>query len=66
MSDLREDINMLNEALGLERKAIGRYIRHISLINDPRINATLEGFRRNEAGHKGEIEELMGRLEKAG
>lgn len=64
MSDLKGDIEMLKKALELEREAMSRYIRHISEIRDPRVNAVLEGFRRNETGHRGEIEELMGRLEK--
>jgi rubrerythrin len=58
------DIDMLKKALDLEREAMNRYIKHISAIRDPRVNAVLEGFRRNETGHKGEIEELMSRLEK--
>lgn len=66
MSDLREEREMLRKALELEREAMSRYIKHISVIRDPRINAVLEGLRRNEVGHKGEIEELMGRLEKVG
>ena len=65
MSDLKEDIEMLKNALNLEREAMSRYVMHISAINDPRINAVLEGFRRNETEHRGEIEELMGRLERA-
>jgi len=65
MSDLREEREMLRKALELEREAMSRYIKHISVIRDPRINAVLEGLRRNETGHKGEIEEMMGRLDKA-
>ncbi|MEK7850801.1 MAG: hypothetical protein AAB275_02855 [Deltaproteobacteria bacterium] len=66
MGDLDRDTEMFKRALELEREAMSRYTKHISLIRDPRINAVLEGLRRNETGHKGEIEELMGRFGKAG
>ncbi|MDO8445188.1 MAG: hypothetical protein Q7T53_03635 [Deltaproteobacteria bacterium] len=64
MSELKEDIEMLKKALELEGEAMSRYIKHISSIRDPRVNAALEGFRRNETGHKSEIEGLMERLDK--
>lgn len=64
MGDLGRDTEMFKKALELEREAMSRYTKHISAIRDPRINAVLEGLRRNETGHKGEIEELMGRLGK--
>lgn len=62
MTELKEEVEMLKKALELEREAMNRYIKHISVIRDPRVNAALEGFRRNETGHKAEIEGLMERL----
>lgn len=66
MSEIKEEIEMLKKALELESEAMNRYTKHISSIMDPRVNAALEGFRRNETGHKGEIEGLIDMLERRG
>lgn len=62
MNSPANDIEMLKKALELEREAMARYARHLADIKDPRVNAMIEGFRRNESSHKGEIEGLIERM----
>lgn len=57
-----KDIEKLSKALALEQEAVNRYLRHISEIEHPHINAALEGFRRNEGAHRAEIERHIKRL----
>lgn len=62
MIEITDDTEILNKVLELERDAMTRYTKQISIIKDPEINSLLEGLKRNEAEHKAEIEGLMGRL----
>lgn len=57
------DIHMLRKALELEHKARSRYLKHMQAIQDPRVNALLEGLGRNESEHAMEIERHIHRLE---
>lgn len=46
------DIEILLEALQLEREAVARYVAHASATADPRLFAYWESLRRNEAEHR--------------
>lgn len=62
MTEQTKDIERLHKALVLEQEAASRYLRHIAAIEHPRINAVLEGFRRNEGAHRKEIDGHIKRL----
>lgn len=62
MTKQTTDIERLHQALVLEQEASNRYLRHIAAIEHPRINAALEGFRRNEGEHRVDIENHIKRL----
>ncbi len=46
------DIELLLEALRLEREAVARYVAHSGGTADPRLFAYWESLRRNEADHR--------------
>ncbi len=46
------DIELLLEALRLEREAVARYVAHSGRTADPRLFAYWESLRRNEADHR--------------
>ena len=46
------DIEILLEALHLEREAVARYVAHATATADPRLFAYWESLRRNEAEHR--------------
>jgi rubrerythrin len=46
------DIEILLEALQLEREAVARYVAHSGATADPRLFAYWESLRRNEAEHR--------------
>lgn len=46
------DIDILLEAIQLEREAVARYVDHSAATADPRLFAYWESLRRNEADHR--------------
>ncbi len=46
------DIEILKEALALERGAVRRYVEHSAATADPRLFSFWESLRRNECGHR--------------
>ena len=56
------DLEILLEALQLERDAVARYVDHAAATADPRLFAYWESLRRNEAAHRDLLEtQLRGR-----
>jgi rubrerythrin len=51
MSRARE-VEILREALALERGAVTRYVEHSAATADPRLFSFWESLRRNECGHR--------------
>ena len=58
----RHDIDILLEALELERGAVRRYVEHGAATADPRLVSFWESLRRNEAGHRDAIMAHLARL----
>ena len=54
----------LRIAIKLEEEAIKRYADHIEKIENPEVNALLEGIRRNEERHLRMLDENMKFFEK--
>ena len=54
----------LRAAIKLEEEAIRRYEDHIAKIENPEVNALLEGIRRNEERHLQMLNENMKLFEK--
>lgn len=57
------DVELLREALQLERDAVQRYVDHAAATSDPRLYAYWESLRRNEAGHRDELVAHLRRLD---
>ena len=58
----RHDIEILLEALELERGAVRRYVEHGATTADPRLVSFWESLRRNEAGHRDALIAHLARL----
>jgi rubrerythrin len=46
------DVEILREALALERGAVERYVEQAAATADPRLFSFWESLRRNECGHR--------------
>jgi rubrerythrin len=55
------DIDILLEAVHLEREAVARYVAHSAATADPRLFAYWESLRRNEADHRDLLTEELRR-----
>jgi rubrerythrin len=58
----QHDIEILLEALELERGAVRRYVEHGAATADPRLVSFWESLRRNEAGHRDALMAHLARL----
>lgn len=58
----RHDIEILLEALELERGAVRRYVEHGAMTADPHLVSFWESLRRNEAGHRDALIAHLARL----
>ena len=56
------DIEILREALALERGAVSRYAEQSVHTADPRLFSFWESLRRNECGHRDELTATLTRL----
>ena len=56
------DIEILREALDLERGAVSRYAEQSARTADPRLFSFWESLRRNECGHRDELSALLARF----
>lgn len=59
---MNKDIENLRLAIQKKGLSIERYSDQIKVLNDPKINALLEGVLHNEIRHKGELEDHLNRL----
>ncbi len=59
---MNKDIDNLKKAVQNKEFGIERYSDQIKVLNDPKINALLEGILHNELRHKGELEDHLDRL----
>lgn len=55
------DIELLRQAVQLEREAVARYKAHGSATADPRLFAYWEALRRNESAHRDQLEACLRR-----
>ena len=58
----QHDIEILLEALELERGAVRRYVEHGAATAAPRLVSFWESLRRNEAGHRDALMAHLARL----
>lgn len=59
---MNKDVENLKLAIQKKELGIERYSDQIKVLNDPKINALLEGILHNEIRHKGELEDHVERL----
>lgn len=59
---MNKDIENLKSAIQRKELGIERYSDQIKALEDPQINALLEGILHNKIRHKSELEEHLGRL----
>lgn len=57
-----KDVENIKQAIQKKEHAIERYSDQIKALNDPGINALLEGILHNEIRHKGELDDQSTRL----
>lgn len=59
---MSKDIENLRLVLQKKDISIERYSNQIEVLNDPKINALLEGILHNERRHRSELEDNLNRL----